>query len=112
MCEVLRALVKCGGLFFMSTNFIRPLIWEVTRLGTANTKVWYFLYHTLVYFAPRLGTANTKVWYFLCHTLVSLAPRSGTANTKVWYFLCHALVSFVPRLVRQILKCGISCITP
>ena len=68
MCEVLRALVKCGGLFFMSTNFIRPLIWEVTRLGTANT--------------------------------------------KVWYFLCHALVSFVPRLVRQILKCGIFCITP
>lgn len=29
MCEVLRALVKCGGLFFMRTDFIRPLIWEV-----------------------------------------------------------------------------------
>lgn len=81
MCEVLRALVKCGGLFFMSTNFIRPLIWEVTRLGTANTKVWYFLYYTLVSLAPRFGTANAKGRYSLCHTLVSLVLRFGAVDT-------------------------------
>lgn len=37
MCEVLRALVKCGGLFFMSIDFI-------PSFGMGSSALWYDKY--------------------------------------------------------------------
>lgn len=37
MCEVLRALVKCGGLFFMSIDFI-------PSFDMGSTTPWYSKY--------------------------------------------------------------------
>ena len=56
MCEVLRALVKCGGLSLCVPTLYRPLAWEVPRFGTANIKVWYF-------FVSHLSISCTTLWY-------------------------------------------------